>query len=58
MTGVANVFDYTVVECNYESDLFEWGQKLIWPNDLYIPEGWVKVPTDVAYKFMEEFNKQ
>jgi uncharacterized protein YbdZ (MbtH family) len=56
MEGIS-VFDYTVVECNYVSDLFEFGEQIIWPKDMEIPEGWKEVPVSVAYKMIEDFNK-
>jgi uncharacterized protein YbdZ (MbtH family) len=53
---IANVFDYTVVECNYVSELYQFGEKLIWPKDMEIPEGWVEVPTSIAHQFIQTFN--
>jgi uncharacterized protein YbdZ (MbtH family) len=58
MQEIANVFEYTVVECNYVSELYQFGEKIIWPKDMEIAEGWNEVPTDVAFKFIQTFNEK
>ena len=69
MEPIVDLFNYTVVECNYDSELFKRGETVIWPrfifddymarhND-YDPDempGWREVPVEVAYAILEEFN--